>query len=69
MRQDLHTYRALRRTHLKQRKFWMISETERARYIRITGFLGDRAKYAKSLVNGRVRYNQYGEITQIGPRP
>ena len=63
MKQDLYTYRALRKVHLSQRPFWLRNELSladpyRARKDRIMRFLGARRKYAKSLTNGR--YDEYG---------
>lgn len=65
MKQDLHTYRALRRIYLSQRKFYEITDRsytngEQHRIDRIKQMLGKRRKYARALTNGR--YDEYGCI-------
>lgn len=64
-RDDLYTYRQLRRIYLSQRAFWLINDrshdpqaARRSRQDRIRQFLGMRRQYARSLTNGR--YDQYG---------
>lgn len=66
-RDDLYTYRQLRRIYLSQRAFWLISDSShdpqtahRARQGRVRQFLGERRKHARSLTNGR--YDEYGCI-------
>ena len=69
-RNDFYAYRALRRIYLNQREFWSVNDRtltlqehrQQARRDRIRRLLGNRAKYAPSLVNGSRRYNQYGEL-------
>jgi hypothetical protein len=64
MSQDLYTYRAIRQTYLKQRKFYLTLDRTRdypnARRDRIKAILGRRRKYAPKLVNGSCRYDVYG---------
>lgn len=66
MKQDLHTYRALRRIYLSQRRFYEITDRARSdggrqhRIDRIKQMLGKRRKYAPALTNGR--YDEYGCI-------